>query len=176
MLYFCLINDVIGRKMKKGFTLTELLVVVLIIGILAAVALPQYQVAVLKSRYMQAVVTATALRRAQDIYYMANGEYATDITVLDVDLPGCVADEDRRGCLADTYYCVVGSTRESGSIKGVANCQLKGDPLLIYSASPTLPVPICMAAQDSKAANRVCVSMGGEYRSNNNGHNNYYFY
>lgn len=33
-----------------------------------------------------------------------------------------------------------------------------------------------MAAQDSKAANRVCVSMGGEYRSNNNGHNNYYFY
>ncbi|MBO7238484.1 MAG: prepilin-type N-terminal cleavage/methylation domain-containing protein [Elusimicrobiaceae bacterium] len=64
--------------MKRAFTLIELLVVVLIIGILAAIALPQYQKAVLKSRSMQGLISLNALDKAQQEYRLANNTYTDD--------------------------------------------------------------------------------------------------
>ena len=75
------------RITMAGFTLIELLVVVLIIGILAAVAMPQYNKAVEKSRATQALAILKSLYAAQETYYMANGSYATSFDDLDINVP-----------------------------------------------------------------------------------------
>ena len=72
---------------RLGFTLIELLVVVLIIGILAAIALPQYQRAVEKSRAVQALTAMRSLIQAEESYFLANGEYTLNLSQLDISLP-----------------------------------------------------------------------------------------
>lgn len=57
--------------MKKAFTLIELLVVVLIIGILSAVALPQYQKAVEKSRAAEAMIMLKHLHEKGKLYLLS---------------------------------------------------------------------------------------------------------
>ena len=73
----------------KGFTLLELLVVVLIIGILAAIALPQYQMAVAKSKFATLKNNVRALYEAEQRYYLLHGTYALTNEGLDIDLPSC---------------------------------------------------------------------------------------
>ena len=74
---------------KAGFTLIELLVVVLIIGILAAVALPQYEKAVMKSRAINGIQIAETVVKASEVYYMANGQYTPRFNDLDISFPQC---------------------------------------------------------------------------------------
>ncbi len=94
-------------KKNAAFTLIELLVVVLIIGILAAVAVPQYQKAVLRSRYVQAQVITKNFADAADRYYLANGSYPKYWHDMDIEIPaGWSATDEEGGTLSGNgIYC-----------------------------------------------------------------------
>jgi type IV pilus assembly protein PilE len=65
-------------KDKRGMTLLELMIVVAIVGILAAVAIPAYNGYVTRSRRSDAYTALETVRAAQEMYRAEKGFYASD--------------------------------------------------------------------------------------------------
>ena len=88
-----------------GFTLIELLVVVLIIAILAAVAVPQYRLAVQKSQFANFQAVATSIAKSVHVYYLANGTWPASFSELEVEpslnptTNNCVKNDEMYCCL-----------------------------------------------------------------------------
>ncbi len=68
-----------NRRTQPGFTLTELMIVVAIIGILAAIAIPSYQDYVARAQVSEAVTLASALRAPVTEYYLDHGYWPTRV-------------------------------------------------------------------------------------------------
>jgi type IV pilus assembly protein PilA len=71
---FLMINK-FNRSIQKGFTLIELMIVVAIIGILAAIAIPAYQDYLIRSQVSEGLVMASAAKASVSEYYANNGSW-----------------------------------------------------------------------------------------------------
>ena len=153
---------------RKGFTLIELLVVVLIIGILAAIAFPQYQVAVLKTRYTQLMVMADAIRQAQDAYYLATGKYSLKINDLDITVPAdCRVSESGGTVTCSKFYCVVNDGWAYADSLGTVYCYMgSSGNMMAYSIFwlRANTQRICRASLGYEYGEKVCKSFGGRLR------------
>ena len=80
------------RKSKKGFTLIELMIVVAIIGILAAIAIPNFLRFQLKSKSSEGKVNIAAIRTAEESYLAEFGNYVAAAVNPAAAVPGSNKD------------------------------------------------------------------------------------
>ncbi|MDP8260053.1 MAG: type IV pilin-like G/H family protein [Candidatus Gygaella obscura] len=123
--------------MKKGFTLLELIIVIIIVGILATIGFTQYSKTVEKGRAAEARSILGTLRTAQQSYYLENYKYTNTISDLSTKVPeSCTTthwfEYDCSGASADDVICTADRCNTAGKNP---NAAAANDYTLTLSAS-----------------------------------------
>jgi type IV pilus assembly protein PilA len=116
------------KSNDKGFTLIELMVVIAIIGILAAIAIPNYMRYLIKTRQTEAKIFLSSIGRFQELYLIDNSTYADSIDSLGFSSKGNTRYSYVLSDASGTGYTVTATSKASGICnKG------EGDDILIMN-------------------------------------------
>jgi type IV pilus assembly protein PilA len=121
------------KKLQQGFTLIELMIVVAIIGILAAIAIPAYQDYTIRAKVSEGVVLASAARTSMAEFRIANNRWPSDNATAGLSntivskyvFPGTMGGTTPGGiavaCVTTSGVCVggIGATNGASGSAGV---------------------------------------------------------
>ncbi|ENW1901527.1 pilin [Neisseria gonorrhoeae] len=115
------------NTLQKGFTLIELMIVIAIVGILAAVALPAYQDYTARAQVSEAILLAEGQKSAVTEYYLNNGEWPENN-----DKAGVASPSDIKGKYVESVTVTNGVVTAKMLSSGVNN-EIKGKKLSLWA-------------------------------------------
>jgi prepilin-type N-terminal cleavage/methylation domain-containing protein len=123
--------------MRKGFTLLELLIVIIIIGLLAAIGIVQYGRAVGNAKNAEGKTTLGEMRKAAMAYYSLNGSYPAALPIsVDLDTDGTadvVFTAPTGGSFTYTSTATYGQAARIGAAAGVSNWRITYSSGAVFS-------------------------------------------
>jgi len=130
------------RSMQRGFTLIELMIVVTIVGLLAAVAIPGYAQYVRRAHRSEGMAALSALAAAQEKYYLSNNTYTSDIK----------NDLKLSSTTEHGYYTMKVTSADASEFTAIA---------VPSSGSPQLEDTDCLSFTLNSAGSRTSTDKGG---------------
>ncbi len=132
------------KTVQKGFTLIELMIVVAIIGILAAIAIPAYQDYTQRAQVGEAMTLVSAAKTAIAEYAQTNGEYPPAADLADLNINGTVIGQYASFTVGDGDGVITAAMADNDGL--LAGQKPVGAAVTAKTVEFTPPLPADLAA------------------------------